>query len=326
MAKLSIVFHGRNASTFHDGFEDLLDNKHSITILPDVLSDAEMQSSYEDADVIIGTANSAELPFPKKLRLFQVAGAGSDGVDPSCLPKGATVCNCYGHDQPISEYVMATILNTRIPIIDANARLRQGDWAYQSGRSLHGEISGSVIGLVGYGHISQTIAKCAKVFGMKIYVCNRSPVPCGDLVDHYFPIDDLLGFLSDVDFVVSALPLTDQTSGLLNKEAFEAMKSTAFFCNVGRGPVVDEKALYEALKRGKIANAAIDTWYVYPSADNDSPQPSRYAFNELTNLVMTPHMSGWTQGTIDRRRQAMAENINRLATGAQLENVVNEGG
>nr|WP_321481825.1 2-hydroxyacid dehydrogenase [uncultured Cohaesibacter sp.] len=324
MAKLNIVFHGLNASTFYDGFADLLKEDHAITVLPDLLSSEDMKTAYQNADVIIGTASSAELPFPSKVRLFQVAGAGTDGVDPALLPKGATVCNCYGHDQPISEYVMATILNTRIPIADANARLRKGDWFYQSGRSLHGEIAGSVIGLIGYGHISKTIAKCAKAFGMKVHVCNRSPVACDDLVDRYVPIDALTSFLPDVDFVVSALPLTEQTAGLIDKTAFQAMKRTAFLCNVGRGPVISEKALYDALKEGEIAGAAIDTWYVYPSAGNDTPQPSQYAFNELPNLIMTPHMSGWTKGTIDRRRQAMTENVNRLASSTQLENIVAE--
>ena len=324
MAKLNVVFHGRNASTFHDGFADLLKEEHSITVLPDILSSADMSSAYETADVIIGTASSKLLPVPNKLKLFQVAGAGTDGVDPALLPKGSTVCNCYGHDQPISEYVMATILTMRIPIMEADARLRKGDWAYQSGRSLHGEIAGSVIGLIGYGHISQTIARCAKAFGMKVYVCNRSPVSCGDLVDRYFPIDDLGAFLPEADFIVSALPLTDQTAGLIDEKAFEAMKPTAFLCNVGRGPVIAEKALYEALKEGGIAGAAIDTWYVYPSAENDGPQPSQYDFASLKNLTMTPHMSGWTQGTIERRRQAMAENVNRLAAGCRLQNIVQE--
>jgi len=96
----------------------------------------------------------------------------------------------------------------------------------------------------------------------------------------------------------------------------------SLFINVGRGPVVDEKALYEALKARMIGGAVIDTWYTYPENDEDIIYPSRYPFHELDNLIATPHMSGWSRGTIDRRQQVMAENIRRLADGDALINIV----
>ena len=95
--------------------------------------------------------------------------------------------------------------------------------------------------------------------------------------------------------------------------------------NVGRGGVVDEAALYNALAGNRIAGAIIDTWYQYPDASGAPQLPSRLPFHELKNIVMTPHMSGWTAGTIRRRQQAMADNINRLARGEPLVNVVRSG-
>lgn len=319
---LNIVFHGRNAATFHDGFAERLAAAHSIRVLPDVLTNEDMQAAYRNADVIVGTATDASLPHPERLKLFQVAGAGTDLVHRQFLPAGCILCNCYGHDVPIAEYVMAAILNSRVPLHDADARLRKGDWTYQSGRQLHGEIAGEVIGLVGYGHIGRTIAKCAAAFGMHVHVANRSRVPVDELVENSVLLDVLPSFLSGVDYVVVALPHTPETEGLIDRQAFAAMRPNAYVCNVGRGPVVDEKALFDALKEGRIRGAAIDTWYVYLSSTNAAPQPGTLPFETLPNLVMTPHMSGWTHGTITRRQLAMADNVNRLANGEALRNVV----
>jgi phosphoglycerate dehydrogenase-like enzyme len=86
--------------------------------------------------------------------------------------------------------------------------------------------------------------------------------------------------------------------------------------------VIDEAALYAALKDRRIGGAIIDTWYVYPTAETPNPLPGRLPFHELDNVVMTPHMSGWTLGTVRRRQQSMADNINRIASGLPPDNVV----
>ena len=100
------------------------------------------------------------------------------------------------------------------------------------------------------------------------------------------------------------------------------MRASAVILNVGRGPTIDERSLYEALASQRIAGAVIDTWYNYPSPDHPTILPSRYPFHELPNVVMTPHMSGWTAGTINRRKQAIADNIIRRAAGRPCVNVV----
>ena len=92
--------------------------------------------------------------------------------------------------------------------------------------------------------------------------------------------------------------------------------------NVGRGPTIDEQSLYAALKDRRIAGAVIDTWYNYPSPNHPDTLPSKFPFHELPNVVMTPHMSGWTTGTINRRRHTIADNIRRRAAGRPCVNVV----
>ncbi len=100
------------------------------------------------------------------------------------------------------------------------------------------------------------------------------------------------------------------------------MQPHAFLINLARGPVADEDALYRALREEEIGGAALDTWWRYPNADEPEPRPSRHPFHELPNVVMTPHCSPWTEGTVERRSRDVARNLDRFARGEPLENVV----
>jgi phosphoglycerate dehydrogenase-like enzyme len=157
---------------------------------------------------------------------------------------------------------------------------------------------------------------------MGVTAANRSPVPPSPLVDRAFGLDELPAFMGSADAIVVSLPLADDTTSLVDAAALAAMRPDAVIVNVGRGPVIDEGALYEALKARRIAGAIIDTWYRYPQADDPSPLPSALPFHELDTVVMTPHMSGWTQGTIARRQAVIAANIDNLAASRPLVNVV----
>ena len=321
---LSIVFHGSNAAVFADGFSSLLNTPHTLHILPDTFTSEADKKTYEMADVIIGISFNAALPQPTALQLYHVPGAGYDGIDVASLPATTRLCNCFGHEQPIAEYVLAAILNRAIPVADADTHLRQGHWKYWAGGSghKHQEIAGMTIGLLGFGHIGKAIAKRAKAFDMNVLVANRSAVATSDSVDASYTLQDMDAFWMQSDVVVSSLPLTDETKGLVGQHAFDTMKKTAVIINVGRGPVIDEDALYDALHSHKIAGAIIDTWYQYPNGQNPQPLPSQKPFHTLSNIIMTPHMSGWTNGTISRRQKTMADNINRIAGGQPLLNQV----
>ncbi|WNJ90159.1 2-hydroxyacid dehydrogenase [Bosea sp. 685] len=321
---MRIIFHGENAASFSAGFADLVGPQADIRILPDVLGVGADQRAYADADVIIGTKFGASLPVPARLKLFHVPGAGYDAVDLGLLPASASVCNCFGHEQAIAEYVMSALLARSIPLADADQRLRRGDWAYWAGspERVHGEIAGKTIGLLGFGHIGKAIARRAKAFEMNVHVANRSAVPVSDLVDRAFTLDRLDAFWGSADAIIVSVPLTEETKGIVGATAFAAMKPDAVVVNVGRGPTIDETALFEALKAGRIGGAIIDTWYQYPGPDQAETLPSEQPFHELSNVLMTPHMSGWTSGTIRRRQQTMADNIKRCFSGSSLENVV----
>ncbi|KPF67653.1 phosphoglycerate dehydrogenase [Bosea sp. AAP35] len=324
---MRIIFHGDNAASFSKGFADLVGGGAQVAILPDALATPADREAYAQADAIIGVKFDAGLPKPKGLKLFHVPGAGYDAVDLALLPAQTSVCNCFGHEQAISEYVMSALLARAIPLSDADQKLRQGDWAYWAGSPdrVHGEIAGQTIGLLGFGHIGKAIARRAKAFEMTVHVANRSPVATSDLVDRAFTLDELAAFCGSVDVVVVSVPLTPDTTGIIDAAALAAMKPDSVIVNVGRGPTIDEAALFEALKAGRIGGAIIDTWYRYPNPAEPTILPSRLAFHELSNVLMTPHMSGWTSGTIRRRQHTMADNIKRCLEGAALTNVVREG-
>lgn len=319
---MKVVFHGANASTFHPGFAELLSDQHDLVLLPDQLNSNTDREEYANADVIMGIKFDGTFPRPRNLKLYQVPGAGYDGISILELPVETHLCNCFGHEVAIAEYAMSALLSRHVPLADADRRLRQGDWKYWAGgpSGIRTELGNTTIGVLGYGHIGKAVAQRAKAFGMAVHVANRSRPEDQSQMDAFYAIDDFRKMLPNVDVVVNTLPLAAATTGLVDDEAFESMRSNALFMNVGRGGVVDEDALYKALKNGLIEHAFIDTWYQYPNKPDATTFPSRRPFHELSNITMTPHMSGWTHGTIERRKITMAENINLISQGQKPAN------
>jgi phosphoglycerate dehydrogenase-like enzyme len=185
------------------------------------------------------------------------------------------------------------------------------------------ELYGKTLGIVGFGSIGRALAERAKPFGMKVIAINRTRREKPACVDDWVGFDKLGETLPELDYIVVAAALGPETEGLIGEAQFEKMKSSAVLINVGRGPIVEEGALFHALKSKRIRGATIDVWYGnYPSKDNLRVPPGHWPFHELTNLYMTPHTSGWTTGMIDRRWTEIADNLDRLARGEPLRNRV----
>ncbi len=176
--------------------------------------------------------------------------------------------------------------------------------------------------MLGFGHIGRAVARRAKAFGMRVVAITRRPL--GDLsdADSEVPVEKLDQALAACDFLVLACPLTGETEGLIDRARFERMKDTAVLINVARARIVNEDDLYRVLKERVIAGAVLDVWYRYPGPDEEGAAPSRHPFEQLDNVYMTPHASGWTEGLLDRRWGVIAENFDRLATGRPLLNLV----
>jgi phosphoglycerate dehydrogenase-like enzyme len=240
---MRIVFHGENAASFSHDFQRLVGEDAQISVLPDTLIDRAHSQTYVAADVIVGGSFSGNLPQPRQLQLFHVPGAGYDAVDLDAIPGTAVVCNCFGHEQAIAEYVMTALLERHVPLAAADRHLRQGQWTYAAGAParVHGELAEKTIGLLGFGHIGKAIAARAKAFEMKVHVANRSPVPTSSLVDRSFALNRLGEFWSSADFFVVSVPSNADTVGIVNVESFAAMRASAVILNDGRGPTIDEQ-------------------------------------------------------------------------------------
>ena len=260
-----------------------------------------------------------------RLKLIHLPGAGLDAINFKSVPEKVTVCNVFEHEIPISEYVISSILmwTTRIHLQDP--LLRRNDW---SGSHLfgptHQELCGKTVGILGYGRIGKAIASRIKPFGVEVIACGPRVPASGVKPDKYYPLRQLSQFLSECDFLVIAAPLTEETHDLVGDKELTQMKPNSVLVNIARGAIINEQAIFNALKTGTIGGAVIDTWYNYPENLLDVTSPSKYDFSKLENVIMTPHSSAWTDGLILRRNRVIAENLNRLSDGRELMNVVSE--
>jgi len=284
---------------------------------------AAFAAGLERADAIVSMSWRGAMPPAPRLRLLHLPGAGTDDIDFDLVPPGATVCNCFGHEIGIAEYAFAAMLEWAVKLRAMDASLRAGDWtgSYLCGPR-HGELYGKTLGLIGYGHIAREAARRADAFGMRVIACSRTARTDAPAIGRVEDMQALPALLAGSDFLLVTAPLTEQTRGLLDASAFARMKPEAFLVNVARGPIIDEAALYEALRTRRIAGAAIDVWYGYPAQGERQGQPSAYPFAQLDNVIMTPHASAWTDGLLPRRNRMIADNLNRLARGEPLLNVV----
>jgi phosphoglycerate dehydrogenase-like enzyme len=189
-------------------------------------------------------------------------------------------------------------------------------------RPRHRELAGSRVLVVGAGRIGRAIGQRAAALGCTVTGVNRSArdVPPGfSALQPMSALDDLL---EAADFVVLACALSDETRGLLDARRLARLGREAVVLNVARGPVIDEAALYDALADHRIGGAILDVWWAYPGPGDATPSPSAFPFHQLSNVIMTPHYSGWTDGLFVRRSADMTANLDRLANGEPLLNVI----
>jgi phosphoglycerate dehydrogenase-like enzyme len=314
--------------TFAASLEDAIRRNLTIPCEIVVSDEAGVISQLPDIDVLVTMVLTHEMRRAStRLKLVQVPGAGLDRIDRSAMPSGAWLANVYGHENGIAEYVMGAMIALTRDLARLDLALRKGDWQSQwaigvAPPPVWPELAGKTIGILGYGRIGQAVARRARAFDMKI---------CAVRQDIRRSIDDNLTFLGGPestdevigrsDYVLISMPATPDMVGLIDRRRLGSMKSTAFLINVARAEIVDEDALYEALAERSIAGAVLDVWYRYPRVAGPT-LPTTRPFHELPNVLMTPHVSGWTDGMLDARAKLIAENIRRIAHGETPLNLV----
>jgi phosphoglycerate dehydrogenase-like enzyme len=232
---------------------------------------------------------------------------------------------------PIAEYVMTVMLLQVTHFARYAKTFRRGSWegSGRCGGAPHNELHGKSVGLIGFGHIGREVAARALAFGMHVFAIRqntkRQGTPSNLPLDWLGDPADLDRLLESADFVIVACALSDRTRGMLGPKQLARMKASGMLVNIARAEIVDEDALFEALRHRRIEGAALDAWYRYPVSPDEMLHGSRLPFHELPNVIVTPHMSGWSSGTLKRRQDAIGRNLDRLARNEPLLNVVLEG-
>ncbi len=322
---MKALFLGNVAADTANGIRDRLPPGLSIEILGDPRQLTQSPAAAAEADILVTNIWRAEYPAAPRVKLVQSVATGIELIDLAALPPRIIVCNAFGHETAIAEYILMVMLvwSHRFREIEGDFRTRsswQPSWV-QSGAP-HGEILGGTVGIVGLGRVGREVARRAAAFGCRILAANRSRQDPGNGIEQVFPLSELDRMLAECDYVVLCTALGPETEGLIDARRLALMKRTAFLINIARGTIVDEDAIYGALRDRTIGGAALDVWWRYPNSAEPERRPSRHPFHELPNVIMTPHCSGWTEGMVARRWAEVAGNISRFVRGEPLQNIV----
>ncbi|MBJ9953908.1 MULTISPECIES: 2-hydroxyacid dehydrogenase [unclassified Acinetobacter] len=279
----------------------------------------QVLARVEHADVIISNKvliNAETIAQSKQLKLILISATGTNNVDlDAAKSKGIVVCNCQGYGtSAVAQHTLTLMLALATSLLKYDRAVKKGQWNKSPIFCLLDfpvvELSGKTLGIIGYGALGQAVAKLAEAFGMQVLV---GALPSRPQHQARIPFADLL---PQVDFLSLHCPLTDETRDLIDAQALNAMKKSAFLINCARGGIVDEQALADALRQGKIAGAATDVLSVEPPK-----QGNVLLAEDIPNLIITPH-SAW--GSVDARQRIvnqMVENFEAFQQGKVIRQV-----
>ena len=260
------------------------------------------------------------LPKAPRLRWFQQWGAGADWImtdHPELADTELIVTSASGvHAIPISEHILAFLLAFCRDIPRAIRAQERCQWASRQTRHLF-ELSGKTILLVGVGAIGERSAELASALGMRVLGIRRDPTVTVPHVEAMYAPSKLQSVLPEADFVVLTIPLTPETQGMIGEEELQAMKSTAYLINIGRGGTIQESAMIQALKEGWIAGAGLDVF-------ESEPLPEESPLWKMDHVIITSHYSGLTPRYDERAMEIFLENLKCYRAGQALRNVVDK--
>lgn len=274
---------------------------HDIVFYPD---------RNEKEDVLIERARDAEvvvisnIPLRKtffehcpKLKMLSVAFTGVDHIDlEECRKRGIVVCNAAGYStQAVAELTIGMMIAVYRKIVGGDAIIRAGG---DRQGVLGGELNGKTVGIIGLGAIGQRVATLAHAFGCRVIAYNRSPKN----IEFVTQVDKKT-LLNQSDIITVHIPLNGETRGFIGTEEFTQMQPHAVLINTARGPIVSQEALYQALKKGDIAGAAVDVY------DQEPPLPANLELFSAPNLLMLPHLGYATREAFAIRLDIVIKNI-----------------
>lgn len=231
--------------------------------------------------------------------------------------------NLHHGAQIVAEMTVALLLAAAKLVVPFDQALRRSNWSRdETNRAVL--LSGKTCLILGYGAIGQRVASVCRSLGMTVIATRQHPQQSDGVAHEIHALSALHDLLPRAQAVLVCLPLTQQTRGIIGKRELTLLPEEAVIINVGRGSLIDEQALYTALRDRRIAGAGLDVWYNYPQDEESSlnTQPSSYPFADLDNVVMSPHRGGSVVETEQLRAEALAEMLNAAADSQPLPNRV----
>lgn len=290
--------------------QPLLAAGHEMKFYSDRAADNNvLLDRVQQADIIVLANQPLQAEVIDKcnrLKMLSVAFTGVDHIDlEACRAKGVTVCNAAGYStNAVAELTFGLLINVLRNITACDARCRQG----KTKDGLVGsELYGKTFGIIGIGAIGARVAQIALAFGCKVIAYNRTEKEAlKQLGVKFVSLEEVY---AQADFISLHVPLTAATKGLINEQALQQMKPSAVLINTARGPVVDSRALADALNKGVIAGAGIDVFDAEPPLDDDE------VLLKAQNTVLTPHVAFASHEALLKRAEIVFANIEKWLAG-----------
>ncbi|TAH63818.1 MAG: D-2-hydroxyacid dehydrogenase, partial [Anaerolineaceae bacterium] len=267
------------------------------------------------AEIIFGWPKHDELRKAVNLKWLHLPSAGADGyTDPSVYVNNdillTTSSGVYG--RAIAEHVFAMILSYNRNLQEYSLLKEEKRWSTILSTK---DFYGSTVGIIGFGDIGKEVAIRAKAFGARVLIVKRTLSNTPEYVDELYITEEIDQVLKQSDYIVLTLPATEKTKDIISRERLSIMKSDAFIVNIGRGELVDQEALIEALREHRIGGAGLDVM-------TPEPLPADNPLWELPNVIITQHSSGLSVGNDNRRTRLFADNLKRYLNNERLMNIV----
>lgn len=283
----------------------------------------ELPDRFEYEVLVAGRPERAHLQASPKLSRLVIPFAGLPDVTRDLIADfpALRVYNIHHNAAPTAEMALALLLGAAKFLLPYDRLFRENNWTMRYAPSPAVLLEGKNALILGYGQIGQRLGRALEALGMRVRGVRRDP---GQAVEKGAPgevyaLSALHDLIPETDVLVICLPLTPQTAGLLGADELAALPPGCVLVNVGRGPIIDQAALYHALKERRLAAAGLDVWYNYPRTPEERQDcaPADYPFHELDNVVLSPHRAGHVIETESLRAADLADLLNRLADGSE---------
>jgi lactate dehydrogenase-like 2-hydroxyacid dehydrogenase len=283
-------------------------------------------SLLKTADAVItGRLIKEEIEYSRMLKIVFVPFTGLNSFPLELLKeRNILISNTHANSRFVAEKAVALILALLGRVIEYHNGLKQGNWF----RSFDYDdtwksIQNKTCGILGYGSIGKNIAKILKAFDCKIIGFKKHISPGeNEYADELS--NNLLEVIDKSEIVFVCLPMNKETKGLISADVISCMKGK-YIVNIARGEIINEEALYDALKNGTLAGAALDVWYKYPAKNQNEPVfPSNKPIYELPNVVISPHKASNTEEAVNAMIQDTLENIRMFLLSGKTKNIIDK--